>query len=44
MRKLELNQTQIIERLWEYKKGGSEGWKKAYTQFKGLIKEEGDEN
>lgn len=25
-------------------KGGSETWEKAYTQFKGLTKEEGDEN
>lgn len=35
----ELNQTQIIERLWECKKGGSEAWKKAYAQFKELAKE-----
>lgn len=35
----ELNQTQIIERLWECKKGGSEAWKKAYAQFKELTKE-----
>lgn len=35
----ELNQTQIIERLWECKKGGSEAWKKAYTQFKDLTNE-----
>lgn len=35
----ELNQTQIIERLWECKKGGSEAWKKAYTQFKELTNE-----
>lgn len=40
----ELNQTQIIERLWECKKGGSEAWKKAYVQFKDLTKEEGNEN
>jgi hypothetical protein len=40
----ELNQTQIIERLWECKKGGSEAWKKAYAQFKDLTKEEGNEN
>lgn len=35
----ELNQTQIIERLWDCKKGGSEAWKRAYAQFKELIKE-----
>lgn len=40
----ELNQTQIIERLWECKKGGSEAWKKAYAQFKELTKEEGNTN
>lgn len=40
----ELNQTQIIERLWECKKGGSEAWKKAYAQFKELTKEEENEN
>jgi hypothetical protein len=40
----ELNQTQIIERLWECKKGGSEAWRKAYAQFKDLTKEEGEEN
>ena len=36
----ELNQTQTIEKLWECKKGGSEAWKRAYAQFKDLIKEE----
>jgi hypothetical protein len=40
----ELNQTQIIERLWECKKGGSEAWKKAYAEFKELTKEEGNGN
>jgi hypothetical protein len=33
----ELNQTQIIERLWDCKKGGSEAWKRAYAQFKELT-------
>jgi hypothetical protein len=33
----ELNQTQVIERLWDCKKGGSEAWKKAYAQFKELM-------
>ena len=41
--RLELNQTQIIERLWECRKGGSEAWKKAYAQFKELTKEKEDE-
>jgi hypothetical protein len=40
----ELNQTQIIERLWECKKGGSEAWKRAYAQFKELTKGEKDNN
>lgn len=35
----ELNQTQIIEKLWECKKGGSEAWKRAYAQFKSLTGE-----
>jgi len=35
----ELNQTQIIEHLWQVKKGGSEGWKKAHAEFKELTKE-----
>jgi hypothetical protein len=30
----ELNQTQIIERLWQVRKGGSAAWKEAYEQFK----------
>lgn len=33
----ELNQTQIIERLWQVKKGGSAAWKEAYQQFKQLT-------
>jgi hypothetical protein len=33
----ELNQTQIIERLWQVKKGGSAAWKQAYAQFKRLL-------
>ncbi|MEG4293056.1 type IV secretory system conjugative DNA transfer family protein, partial [Microcoleus sp. D2B6] len=37
----ELNQTQVIERLWDCKKGGSEAWKRAYAQFKELMGEEG---
>jgi hypothetical protein len=35
----ELNQTQIIEKLWECKKGGSEAWKRAHAQFKSLTGE-----
>ncbi|MEP0799060.1 helicase HerA domain-containing protein [Funiculus sociatus] len=38
----ELNQTQVIESLWEVTKGGSVGWKKAYAEFKELIGD-GDE-
>ena len=37
--RLELNQTQTIEKLWECKKGGSEAWKRAYAQFKSLMDE-----
>jgi len=33
----ELNQTQVIESLWEVTKGGSVGWKKAYAEFKELM-------
>lgn len=33
----ELNQTQIIERLWQVRKGGSEAWKKAHAEFKKII-------
>ena len=33
----ELNPTQIIERLWDCKKGGLEAWKKAYARFKELM-------
>ena len=35
----ELNQTQIIERLWACKKGGSVDWKAAHAQFKELMGE-----
>lgn len=35
----ELNQTQLIEKLWQCKKGGSAAWKEAYAQFKELMKE-----
>ena len=37
--RVELNQTQTIEKLWECKKGGSEAWKRAYAQFKSLMGE-----
>jgi hypothetical protein len=37
--KTELNQTQIIEKLWECKKGGSKAWNEAYAQFKELTGE-----
>ncbi|NET03078.1 MAG: type IV secretion system DNA-binding domain-containing protein [Sphaerospermopsis sp. SIO1G1] len=33
----ELNQTEIIERLWGCSKGGSAAWKKAYSEFKKLT-------
>ena len=35
----ELNQTQIIEKLWQVKKGGSAAWKEAREQFKRLTGE-----
>lgn len=35
----ELNQTQVIEKLWECKKGSSEAWSRAYAQFKKLMGE-----
>jgi hypothetical protein len=35
----ELNQTELIERLWACKKGGSVAWKNAYEQFKELTEE-----
>ena len=35
----ELNQTQIIERLWQVKKGGSAAWKEAREQFRQLMGE-----
>jgi len=33
----ELNQTELIESLWEVSKGGTVGWKKAYAEFKELM-------
>ncbi|MEH2384167.1 MAG: hypothetical protein V7K27_35660 [Nostoc sp.] len=33
----ELNQTEIIEHLWQCKKGGSAAWKEAYAQFKQIL-------
>jgi hypothetical protein len=39
LRTTELNQTQIIERLWQVKKGGSAAWKEAREQFRQLISE-----
>ena len=33
----ELNQTELIEKLWQVKKGGSAAWKEAYAQLKVLI-------
>ena len=33
----ELNQTEIIERLWQCRKGGSVAWKEAYAQFKQIL-------
>lgn len=33
----ELNQTQIIERLWQVKKGGSAAWKEAREQYRQLM-------
>jgi len=35
----ELNQTQIIERLWQVRKGGSAAWKEAREQFRQLMGE-----
>jgi hypothetical protein len=34
----ELNQTEIIEKLWECKKGGSDAWRRAHAQFKELMR------
>ncbi|MHC5916793.1 MAG: helicase HerA domain-containing protein [Nostoc sp.] len=34
-----MNQTQIIEHLWSVKKGGSDTWKAAHTEYKRLISE-----
>ena len=39
LRTAELNQTQIIERLWQVRKGGSAAWKDAYQQFRELTGE-----
>ncbi|MDZ8029372.1 MAG: hypothetical protein RMX97_32475 [Nostoc sp. DedQUE11] len=35
----ELNQTEIIEKLWQCKKGGSAAWKEAYAQFKEITEQ-----
>lgn len=35
----ELNQTQVIERLWEVTKGGSADWKRAREEFRELMGE-----
>ncbi|MEG4521039.1 MULTISPECIES: GIY-YIG nuclease family protein [unclassified Microcoleus] len=34
-----LNQTEIIQSLWECKKGGSKAWTEAYAQYKELMGE-----
>jgi hypothetical protein len=39
LRTVELNQTQIIERLWQVRKGGSVAWKEAYRQFREITGE-----
>ena len=39
LRTAELNQTQIIERLWQVRKGGSAAWKDAREQFRELTSE-----
>ncbi len=39
LRTAQLNQTQIIERLWQVRKGGSAAWKEAYNQFRELTGE-----
>lgn len=36
----ELNQTRVIECLWQVTKGGSKGWSEAYAEFKNLMNEE----
>jgi len=33
----ELNQTQLIEIIWQCKKGGSAAWRAAYLEFKNLM-------
>jgi len=37
--RVELNQTQTIEKLWECKKGGSEAWRRAHAEYKRLVGE-----
>ena len=32
-----MNQTDMVERLWQVKKGGSAGWKQAYSEYKELT-------
>jgi hypothetical protein len=39
LRTAQLNQTQIIERLWQVRKGGSVAWKEAYRQFREITGE-----
>jgi hypothetical protein len=39
LRTAQLNQTQIIERLWQVRKGGSAAWKEAYQQFREVTGE-----
>ncbi len=34
-----LNQTQIIEQLWQVKKGGSDAWKQAHSEYKQVTGE-----
>lgn len=38
-----LNQTEIIEHLWQVKKGGSLAWRKAHLEFKELTEEKTNE-
>ncbi len=35
-----LNQTQIIEQLWQVKKGGSDAWKQAHSEYKQVMGEQ----
>ncbi len=39
-----MNQTDMVERLWQVKKGGSAGWKQAHAEFKELIGENNNED